>query len=191
MSIFTNNRWMAIITGLLITANIVTLTLLWTQKRGDRPALPPQPPGSGPVFEFVNKELGLTKEQQDAYAKLREEHQKNSRAAGDSQRMLKDGFFELLKHPNVSDAVVQQKSDSILQLQQRLDMATFKHFQQLRAICTGAQQKKFDSIIVEVVHRLAPKKQGPPQGREGEGPGRMRPPPDGERMPAPPPGKQD
>lgn len=186
MSIFTNNRLMAIITGLLITANIVTLALLWMHK--DKQPIPlPTPPHSGPVFEFVNKELGLTKEQQDAYAKLREEHQKNTREAGDSLRKMKDSFFELLKQPGINEATVKQSSDNIMAMQQRVDMITFKHFQQLRALCTETQQKKFDSIIVEVIHRMAPKKQGPPpSSREGGSRGeRMPPPADGEGPPPP------
>ncbi|MBK7306324.1 MAG: hypothetical protein IPI88_04330 [Chitinophagaceae bacterium] len=78
MSNATNNRWLTIITLLLLTANIVTLALLWTNKKPDReefiPPPPPQQPG-GQVFEFISNELKLDSAQQETYKKLREEHQ--------------------------------------------------------------------------------------------------------------------
>ena len=69
MSIFTNNRWMGIITLFLITVNIFTLVLLWSNKErksGDDKLPPPQ----AQVFEFINQELNLDSLQQIATTAL-------------------------------------------------------------------------------------------------------------------------
>ena len=164
MNNFTNNRWVPVITLLLLTANIVTLALLWTNNKPAKEH-PGQPPGQ--AFEFITRELKLDPAQQDAYAKLRDEHQAGVRPLQDSIRKAKDKFFALLQEENVSDTLVQEYSKRIGELEQQRDVITFRHFQKLRSICNKAQQEKFDSIIQEVLRKM---------GRPGRPPG---PPPPG------------
>lgn len=116
MSNATNNRWLTIITLLLLTANIVTLALLWTNKKPDReefiPPPPPQQPG-GQVFEFISNELKLDSTQQENYKKLREEHQSQVRPLQENIGKAKDSFFDLLKQENISDSIVESFSEKI------------------------------------------------------------------------------
>lgn len=213
MSNTTNNRWFTVIMLLLLTANIVTLALLWTNKKPDRGFLnppPPAPPG-GQAFEFLTHELKLDAAQQEAYKKLRDEHQSQVRPLQDSIGKAKDNFFDLLKQANVTDSMVENFSSKIGNLEQQRDIFTFRHFQKLRAICTKEQQIKFDSIIQLALHQMAPaRRPGPGMRQEGPGfekrngdaapmpdrkPGGKRPPPPpgemmpaGDRPPPPPPG---
>ncbi len=179
MSNFTNNRWLSVITLLLLTANIVTLALLWTNKSNDKAERQLPPPPQGQVFEFLTYELKLDAGQQEAYKKLRDEHQDGIRAIRDSiQRKAKEALFALLKQPNVPDSVVHEYSARAVAADQQIDEFTFHHFQKLRAICNAEQQKKFDEIILEALRRMAPPKHmGPPPG--GMGPGEGPPPPPG------------
>ncbi len=184
MSVFTNNRLLPVITLLLLTANIVTLGYLWTHRsntmRNDRPQHPP----AGPVFEFITKELQLDASQQRVYKLLREEHQAGQQPLQDSIRKAKDALFELLKLQTVSDSLLQVQSTKAAGAEQQLDLYTFKHFQKLRAICTAAQQEKFDKMIKDVLQLMAQgrRPKGPPPG-EGEGPDGMPPPPKGKTPP--------
>jgi periplasmic protein CpxP/Spy len=171
MNIFTNNRWITIITLLLLTANIVTLALLWTNIKGDKPYMNPQMKQGAQVFEFVNRELNLDAAQQVTYQKLREEHQAGVRPLQDSMRKAKDRFFDLLKDEQVTDITVQEYSKKIGELEQQRDVITFKHFQKLRALCNKEQQIKFDNIIQEVLHSMGGPKRPPgppPPGMGGE-----------------------
>jgi len=210
MSFFTNNRWLPVITLLLLTANIVTLGFLWTHKNINGGVnMPPPPQGAqGPVFEFVSSELQLDSSQKIAYAKLRDEHQAGQRPLQDSIRSAKEALFELLKMPAAPDSLIQAASNKAAAADAQLELLTFKHFQSLRAICNVAQQKKFDEIIQDVLKRMAiprgrnpqgPPAQGmhgdrPPPPGEGEGPeGGMPPPREGhgdKGMPPPPPGNK-
>src|SRR5258705_5095189 len=101
MNNVTNNRWLSVITLLLLTANIVTLALLWTNKKTGKEHVDGPPPGQ--VFEFITRELKLDPAQQEAYTKLRDEHQAAARPLHDSIRKAKHKFFELLQASNVSD----------------------------------------------------------------------------------------
>lgn len=175
MSNSTNNRWFTVITLMLLTANIVTLALLWTNKKHDskyRNQPPPQHPPGGQVFEFINHELKLDSVQQETYKKLREEHQSQVRPLRDSISRAKDNFFDLLKQESVSDSVVEYASKKIGNLEQQREIFTFRHFQKLRAICNTEQKIKFDSIIQQALKQMAPQR-GPRTGvgkdRTGEG----------------------
>ena len=210
MSNTTNNRWLTIITLLLLTANIVTLALLWTNKKPDKehfnPPPPPQP--GGQVFEFITRELQLDSTQQETYRKLRDEHQSQVRPLQDSIGRAKDSFFDLLKQETVADSLVESASKKIGNLEQQRDIFTFRHFQKLRAICNKEQKIKFDSVIQQALRQMAPPrgsrpgmgKDRPGMERRNDGPlpkpgmkpdgKRPQPPPqDGEMRPAggPPP----
>ena len=176
-----NNHWLSIATLILLAANIVTLTMLWTHKKhGDDGKKPPQ----GPVFEFLTKELQLNEEQQAAFKQLRDQHQAIQNQFRDSTRKAKDALFSLLQQPNVSDSLLQEYSKRATAFDQQLDIVTFRHFQQVRALCNATQQKKFDAIIKDAMSRM-----GGPGGHPPPGPGAgdHHPPPGGEDGPPPPP----
>ncbi len=170
MSNSTNNRWLSVVTLLLLTANIVTLALLWTNKKNDSVSDRPQQKPDGQVFEFITHELSLDSGQQKEYKFLRDEHQAGVRPLRDSIRKAKDSFFDLLQQENVAETTIEEYSKKIGNLEQQRDVITFKHFQKLRAICNKEQQIKFDYIIKDVMRRMGGSKrpQGPPPGRRDE-----------------------
>src|SRR5882757_3490188 len=153
MSIMKNNKWLGIATMVLLLANIVTLTLLWVNKSKSSTTMPPP---QGQVFQFVTEQLQLTQQQQDEYKKLRDEHQAMQRQVQDSIHNAKDAFFSLLQQPNVSEEILNAAAKKCSELDEQMDLVTFKHFQKVRAICNADQQKKFDAIIKDVLHRMAP-----------------------------------
>ncbi|MBK8494896.1 MAG: hypothetical protein IPL50_07620 [Chitinophagaceae bacterium] len=108
--------------------------------------------------------MNLDTAQQESYKKLRDEHQEGVRDIRNNiQRKAKEALFDLLKKPNVSDSEIHIYSGRAAAADQQLDEFTFHHFQKLRAICTAAQQKKFDEIILEALRRMAPPRQQGPQ----------------------------
>lgn len=185
MKNFTNSRWPFIITLVLVTANIVTLTLLWTNNRpGGKHAM--APPLNEDVFEFLSRELKLDSAQKENYRELRDEHRAQVRPIRDSIRDAKDAFFELLKG-NTDDSVVSAANHRIGLLEERLNRVTYTHFSKLRKVCNPEQQVKFDQIIHDVLRQMAPQRQqGPPPPRQ-DGPGGLHP--GNGNHPPPPPGE--
>ena len=163
MSNFKNNSWFYLIAGLLITANIVTLTLLWLNRSGNDQH--PQGPPHSNLFEYLTKELDLNKQQQEAYRNLRDEHQHGTRDLQDSIRKAKDALFILLQQDSVSEEAISAQSNRAAAFHAQLDNFTFHHFQKVRAICNPSQQKKFDEIIQEALRTQGPGMQGPPGNR--------------------------
>jgi periplasmic protein CpxP/Spy len=75
----------------------------------------------------------------------------------DSIRDAKKRFFDLLNQPGATDSsALIARSNEIADLQKRLDLATFRHFQNVRAICRPDQLQKFDTVIKEIVNRMTP-----------------------------------
>ena len=188
MNTSTSNRWFTVIILFLLSANMATLAFLWISHNKHNSAEHKPPPPNREVFQFITNELKLDSTQQQAFSKLREEHQAVQRIIQDSIRKAKDAFFALLQQPNVDTVLLQLAASKTSDLDRQLDLLTFRHFQKLRAICTAEQQQKFDSIIQEVLRQMAPRKnrQGPPPPfNGGEGPNRRPPPPPGNGPPHP------
>ncbi len=162
------NAWLYPVAGLLITANIITLAMLWMHRGGHDTGRDVVQQRTGGPFEFLSKELKLTKQQQDAYIILRDEHRRNSRELQDSIREAKDALFTLLKQDTVKPEELTQRTNNAAALSSRLDLVTFHHFQKLRALCTPEQQKRFDEIIREAMRGMG--QQGPPRGGPRQGP---------------------
>lgn len=185
MSNNSTGRWITIIALVLVTANIVSLVFLWTKRpmheMGPKGEMPP----NERPFEFLNHELKFDSVQREQYRVLRDKHQATVRPLTDSLRRSKDAFFALLNAETGGDSLVMQRARQISSLEEQLNMATFRHFQKLRLICTADQKKKFDELIQDVLRRMAPpKQQGPPPMRPGAGRPGMPPPP-GEEGPPP------
>ncbi len=158
-----NNSWLYLVAGIIITANIVTLAMLWIHRGGnDEHRDRPQGPN---LFEYLSKELSLSKQQQDAYRDLRNEHREGSRQLQDSIRNAKDELFDLLKQTNVQEEAIMQQSNKAASLGAKLDNLTFHHFQKLRALCDPDQQKKFDGVIRDALRMMGPQRHGPPHGQ--------------------------
>jgi len=164
MSTTKNNFWLFMITGILITANIVTLALLWTHKAKNNDEHQAHRPQGGPqLFEYISRELKFDQKQKDAYALLRDEHHNGAEKLQDSIKAAKDELFTMLQRPNTTEDAVAAQSNKAAALTSELDVFTFHHFQKVRALCNADQQKRFDEIIQEAIHSMA-QPQGPPPG---------------------------
>ncbi len=161
-----STRFLKITIIVLLLVNIATLIFMWSGRPHKEGHLPPPPHGGGPraAFEFLNRELQLTTEQQTKLEDMSAGHRKEARALDDISRPLHHRFFDLLGKPD--SARMQQLADSLGWWQKERELMTYRHFAEIRTICTPEQQKKFDEVINEALRMMAPKGSGgPPPGR--------------------------
>ena len=147
-----NTRFLKLLIGGLLLLNLSTLAFFWF-------AGPPGPKG-GPGKYLVEK-LQLDDQQQIAYTKIREEHQRVSRDYQQEMNSRHKRLFDLLASPVVDSLRMLQIADSISIRQKAMELYTFEHFRTLRGICRPEQQQKFDAIIGDAVKQMGP----PPGGR--------------------------
>jgi len=181
MSTTSKNKLLTWLVLLLLVANAATLTLFWL----GRAKHPPQPKGS--PKDFLVTELKLDSQQQQQLEVLVKEHREAAEQLRGKTKEAKEHFFDLLKQPAVSDSAKQTAAKAVSAITEELDLLTLNHFQKVRALCTPAQQEKFDEIIHQLTNMMAQPR--PPMGpgdRPG-GPGGPPPPggPDGDRPPPP------
>lgn len=144
---------------LLMIANTAVLVVLWRSHHR-------QGENRGTPAEYLIKELALNNDQQQKLKALADQHHQESERIRGQIKDARDSLFGLLQQANVSDSIKNAAANNVARNLAELDLLTFNHFQQVRAICTSEQQKKFDEIIQDVLRMFAA---GPPRG--------VRPPP--------------
>jgi Spy/CpxP family protein refolding chaperone len=188
MNYFNKNKWWLIAIMVLLVVNTATLAIFWLERKG-QDLLGKKPQGSE-AQAFLIKELALDSTQQAQYLELVKAHREGTNAIKRQLRDAKEAFFNLISDSTVSDAAIKQAAGSASAIEAQIDLLTFKHFQQIRNICTPAQKAKFDTVIKTVVKMMGPSQerpQGPPpphDRHQGERP--KRPPPENGEGPPPP-----
>jgi Spy/CpxP family protein refolding chaperone len=172
MTKFPRQKWLLLLVAILLITNIITLSIFWSTKRPDEQHRNEQNQNPGDrqrrMGQFMVNELKLDKEQEAVYWKLRDTLVNQQRPVMDSIRVTKQRFFALLQDPSPSDAVLKANMDEIGELQKKLDLITFQHFQQVRALCKPEQVLKMDTVVKEIVNRMtgswrSPGKNGAPK----------------------------
>lgn len=102
----------------------------------------------------LQKEVGFSKQQLDAYQSLRKQQLDSVHLLFDNVRKAKMDFYNLIYTSQVSDSVVINAADLIAQKQKALDLHMFHHFKMVRNICTPDQLQKFDTTIKKVIIRM-------------------------------------
>lgn len=156
----TRHLWLVIL-GLLLL-NLTLLGWIWFSPQNNL-RLGGQSPG-----DFLEQQLKFTTKQKEQFKLLREDHHRKTQTIRDTIRLLKKEFFGKLKKP-LSDAEIAHETAAIAQKMATIDKITFRHFRDIRQICTPQQQDKFDNMVDELLRHL---------GSEGRG----GPPPRGEKM---------
>ncbi len=160
-------KWMV---ALLAVLNIALLVSLWCGRphhkmREGMPHEMGERGGPGKPSDILIHELNFSPEQAKQFEVLREEHHKAVEKLMDEGHTLRDNFFELLKTDSVNEPMITVRAALISENQRGIELATFNHFQKVRAICNAEQKKHFDEIINDVLKHM-----GGPHGRPGQGP---------------------
>jgi protein CpxP len=155
------NKFLTWAVILLLLANTATIVAFWMGRKNHGPEL------KGPPAEFLIKELGLDKTQQKQFLQLVAAHREAANGLREQIRESKDKFFNLLQQPGIADSTRANEAEAVSQLTKQLDLLTFEHFKQVRALCNTDQQRKFDNIIHDVLRSMGgpgPHPNGPPPG---------------------------
>ena len=149
---------------LLVLCNIALILTIWV-----KPGLRPFGKQTGGPRDFVIQSLEFTPDQVKQYDALITTHKQamdQYRKTAMDCRMQLFNDIKNSAHPTIN-------ADSLAQViangQKQVELVTYNHFVQVRAICTDAQKARLDRIIGEVMKRMNGNNRGGKQG----------PPPDG------------
>lgn len=149
-------RWLLVLVAILFLTNIATLSIIWFKKPRSHNQVNDPAKKEKRMGQFMVDQMKFDTVQAAAYWKLRDSLVTIQRPVMDSIRNAKLSFFDMLNQPNINDSTLAARSNEITYLQKRLDLLTFRHFQQVRALCRPDQLQKFDTVIKEIVNRMTP-----------------------------------
>ena len=162
MAVIAKNKVILIIVGVLLLTNIAMLIFVLSDKPRERRVRFFNKEWQG-TAAFLEKKVGFTQEQLNAYQQLRARHWEKMKPLLMDMRNAKDSFYRLLYRPEVTDSLLYRAADSIGHKQEAIDLQTFRHFQEVRRLCDPGQQQKFESLIHQVIHRMSvPFRRGSP-----------------------------
>lgn len=148
---FARNKVLSLLVLVLLLTNVLLLVFfVWA-----KPASKTNKNTRGEVTQILEKEVGFNAQQMEQYKQLKDQHWDKMRPYFGEMRTAKDNFYKLLNEASVPDSVVNSAADAIAAKQKQLDLQTFRHFQQVKAICTPEQQPKFDSLVQQVIKRMS------------------------------------
>ncbi len=171
MNFFEKPKIMTYAIIILFLLNFGTIAFIWLHKPPHpehefmQHELPPPHDNEKPA-DFLIHELNLNTQQQSDFEKLRKEHQDAMKQSFDDMKKNKDELFGYLSKGQGDSVKVNQLADNIARSQKQIELATFSHFQKVRAICDENQKKKFDEIIGDALKMMA----GSPPPDEHKGP---------------------
>ncbi len=117
------------------------------------------------LASFLKKELDFSQKQIEAFFQLRNTHF-NSRET--LRRQINDLRKEMMDHlfdepPDQTE--VQRLATKLGEKTAQLEKSVFDHFQELMKICTPDQEKRYRSLLREILEQLRPPEHRPPPKR--------------------------
>src|SRR5438034_4799790 len=117
---------------LLMIANVALLATIWLTHNRQRP-------NRGTPADYLVKELGLNADQQNKLRSLAKAHHEESEKIRGDIKDARHELFKLLQQPDVNDSTKKSAADNVAKDLERLDLLTFEHFKEVRALCTPEQ----------------------------------------------------
>jgi protein CpxP len=145
------NKILLIIIGILLLANLALISFFIINKaaakkgmRRDRNAM---------ITEFLQKDIGFNQQQLHQYDSLNGQHRIKIKAMFDEIRNDKEQQFKQLTIDNFSDSSINNTAALSAGKQKEIEIVVYKHFKDIRNLCTPQQQPKFDSLFYKVLNK--------------------------------------
>jgi periplasmic protein CpxP/Spy len=162
------NKILTFLVGILLLTNIALVAFFVARKHtpekqrgrgGDRSAV---------MREFLKDSVGFNEQQLAQYDKLRQQNRETLRPLFEDLGNAKLQFYRFVSQPGPDSARLAAAS-LIGEKQKALDMAFFNHFEEIRALCTPAQQPGFDKVMQQIIRRMtAPPRRGEHKQKMGQ-----------------------
>ncbi|MBF0430194.1 MAG: hypothetical protein HQK83_02860 [Fibrobacteria bacterium] len=166
MDVFKQNRYLVVVTIILVLLNVTIITLSLTAKPESKPQFQQDPPGPRQVRMILKKELGFTASQTEKYMELRRELRGKVQSINKEKRAIKKQMFDMALKTDAP----QELSDSLLNLvqtkQAEIEKLTYRHMRSLNQLCTPEQQGDLKHLLRGLLRPGPPgRRQGPPPHR--------------------------
>ena len=145
-SIF-QNKTLTVIIILLLAANLSLLVYytFFKDKRHKR---------TGPVTEFVKKDVGFTDEQMKVFEETKIKNREKRKQLFNEVAAAKDSLYQLVIVDNLDDSLLFDRALIVADKVRNLELETFRQYKGIQAMCTADQLKKFDAKFIPMVRKM-------------------------------------
>jgi protein CpxP len=157
--------------GLLVLCNIALIATIWIRSGKDGTQHRESP------RDYVIRNLNFSDEQIQKYDVLIKAHRVAMRRLNDEANEYRTALFANLKNGQKADNSTDSLTSLITNTQKEIEVVTYNHFAEVRALCTEAQKTEFDNIISDVIKKMNGRPPHPPHEGHGPPPPHNGPPP--------------
>ena len=143
------NKILLVIIGVLLLTNFVLIAFLLkpSSKRG------PRGERTAMIATFLQKEIGFDDQQLKQFDSLSGVNRTKVKAMFEALKNDKDGQFKILATGNFSDTAIVKSADTIALKQKEIEIVLYKHYKEIRNLCSPKQQPAFDSLFYKVLNK--------------------------------------
>lgn len=145
----------------LLISNLVLVGYIFNSRNNRPPIDGPKHPGQhrGPR-DLIIKRLHFSDAQITAYDKLIQWHRGEIDNANEQMMSLKNQLYATLAASQAGNAKDSLLS-AIASVQQKIEQTHYKHFEDIRDLCTADQKKDFEELTREIAFLFAPSDRKP------------------------------
>ena len=149
-----NRNLVFIIAALLLTNIAVLVYFLWIkQPEGRKDG--PQKPKEGFFTLALKDSVGFNEQQIAQYKEIKDRQKKTMEVMFDNMRRAKDSLFRLIGDTQANDSVIRKAAEAVGERQRLLDLQSFNHFREIRALCTSPDQRqKYDTAVLRMLRKM-------------------------------------
>ncbi len=151
------------LTIVLVLLNITVIAFFFLRHHGPRHHHFP-PHHGRPLFEIIERKLNLNGKQRQQFKIMRESHHEQMMALDRKRDELLKKYFESIGNGQTSG---NNLIGEIINIEkERIDI-TYKHFEDIKALCKEEQLKDFPEVLdIAIEHLLSSNKKGPPPPKD-------------------------
>jgi periplasmic protein CpxP/Spy len=154
MSTTSRNRNLIFIIAALLLTNIAVLVyFLWLKPDGHKDGK--KPPNEGFFTIALRDSVGFNAQQIAQYKELKDKQKKAIGVMFEEMRKAKDSLFRLVGNTQANDSIIQKAAEAVGERQRLLDLQSFNHFREIRALCTSREQEqKYDTAVLRMLRKM-------------------------------------
>jgi periplasmic protein CpxP/Spy len=160
------NKVLLALVAILLLTNLALVAFFVLKKEPKKREAETRQSRSAVMKGLLKDSVGFTEQQLQQFDAIKEQHEQNLKPLFENMREAKLAFYRQMNTAR-DTAAITAASNAIGETQKALDLAFFKYFQNIRALCTPEQLTGYDTIVQRVVRRMVtPAKRGSPKDRK-------------------------
>jgi len=145
------NKILIIIIGILLIANLATLSFFFLNKGGHKKG--DRPDRKEYITSYLKKDVDFSDSQLALFDSLVKKNRTEVRSIFDDMSASRESVFKQLAAQSFSDTAIENAASELSVKQKNVEVRMLQHMKDIRNICTPSQLPAFDSGFYKIIGR--------------------------------------